>query len=121
MKEVIVVTTKFYTDGDFRINADSAGLVSGIDGYDYCGTFLCEGTCDAETVLERIFKSVEADGLIFQWLIQAFGEAFTVLRENPESLQYGWCASMGGNYEGTHLFMQTIQVSVDDARNLQAL
>lgn len=106
---MIVIVAQFCTDGDYRVDAEQAGLVVPPEGYDYCGTFLCADVEEAETVLERLSKSVNsADSYLYRWFTRTFGEAFRILQEEPESLRFGWAVFLEGNYTGTHLFMQTV-------------
>lgn len=113
---MIVIVAEFYTDGDFSINAEHAGLAHKYGSHHHCGTFLCDNKADAENTLLYLFESIECDNnYISSWLIRTFAEALNILRDDSGTLRLGWSAFLGGNYSNTHLFMQTYEprISMD--------
>lgn len=108
---MIVIVAQFNTDGDYSVDDENAGLVrcgDDYDGYDHCGTFLCNDAKEAEAVIMRIRDSVHSSMIDLDWFTETFSEALRVLRETPGILRFGWAKFLEGNYTGTHLFMQGI-------------
>ncbi len=105
---MIVIVARFETDGDYAVDNKAAGLKSPLDD-DYCsgGVFLCADSDEAEAALERVFKGIDAKGYIWQKFVQMFAEAQCAL-DDPDAMRCGWLAQIGGNYEGTLLFMQEV-------------
>lgn len=103
---MIVIVVRFETDGDYTVDDKVAGLVSPPDD-DYChsGVFLCVDTRAAESVLEWVFKGIDAHGYLWQKFVQMFAEAQCAL-DDPDVMRSGWAQLLGGNYAGTLLFMQ---------------
>lgn len=108
---MIVIIARFETDGDYCIDNAKAGLTSPPDD-DYChgGLFLCADTDEAGAILERLFKGIDANGYLWQKFVQMFAEAQSALDDfdGLDVLRNGWLKQIGGNYEGTLLFMQEV-------------
>lgn len=105
---MIIIVATFETDGDYRVNNEATGLVSPPDDdYAHSGAFMCADKDEAGDVLERLFKGIDADGYLWRRFVQMFAEASCAL-DSPDALRFGWSRSIGGNYEGTLLFMQKI-------------
>lgn len=103
---MIVIVARFETDGDYCVSDEKTGLVSPPDdNYAHSGVFLCTDTDEAGDVLERVFKGIDADGYLWQQLVQMFAEASCAL-DDSDALRFGWSRRIGGNYEGTFLFVQ---------------
>lgn len=105
---MIVVVVRFETDGDYHVDNEVAGLGSPPDD-DYChsGIFLCADSDEAESVLERVFKGIEAEGFLWRNFVQMFAEAQCAL-DDPETMKFGWLKLLTGNYDGTLLFIEEV-------------
>lgn len=106
---MIVIVARFETDGDYCVNNERTGLTSPPDD-EYChsGVFLCADSDEAMETLERLFKGIsETDCYLWQRFVMMFAEAISAL-DSENAIRHGLAKFIGGNYEGTFLYMQEI-------------
>ena len=119
---MIVIVAQFETDHDYWIeNPEQIGIVAQEEKDEYCGTFLCNDTYEARAVITKLIRHVDSSNdSLYQWFIQTFGEALTILDDadtDPYALRGGWSQWLSGNYGNTHLFMQEIPDSKQEGNS----